>query len=52
MESFEDFGLKIGLYSCLKENMNIYEHKDESHYLTVDPEFLHVDNLEHILKSH
>ena len=32
MESFEDFGLKIGNYSCLNEYMKICENKRSRSY--------------------
>ena len=33
MESFEDFGLKIGIYSCLNEVMKNYEYKRSRSFL-------------------
>ena len=44
MESSKDFGFKVGIYSCLNENMKIYEYR-RSRSLTFDQGLFHADNV-------
>ena len=50
LDRFEDFGLKIGNYSCRSKYMKIYEYKKSMSFF--DPGFSLYDYFKHLFKSH
>ena len=45
MESFKDFGIKLCIYSCLNDSMNMCEYERSRSLFGHDPELFNVDNL-------